>query len=87
MHTEYAYDVCVTTWQLIGTEITMRSNRLAGHTLPNEGRIQAEGLWVEHGPARRSCGVESEPLKSDNARRRWHFAHKAEIRVAQEGVA
>jgi hypothetical protein len=42
---------------------------------------------VEVGPARCSCGVESEPLKSDNARRRWHFAHKAEIRAAQEASA
>ncbi len=65
----------------------MRSNRLAGHTLPNEGRIQVRGIWVEVGPARCSCGVESEPLKSDNARRRWHFAHKAEIRAAQEASA
>lgn len=65
----------------------MRSNRLAGHTLPNEGRIQVGGIWVERGPARCSCGAESDVLKSDNARRRWHFEHKAQIRAAQEDAA
>jgi hypothetical protein len=61
----------------------MRSNRLAGHTLPNEGRIN--GLSVGYsqccGPAVCSCGAESEVLHGANARKRWHREHKDKIRA------
>lgn len=59
----------------------MRSNRLAGHELPNEGRIYWNGIYiVREGQTRCSCGVESPTLPSANARRRWHANHKDEVR-------
>lgn len=66
----------------------MRNNRLAGHTIPSEGRIKnAHGIWIAVGSIRCSCGEESGVLASDNARKRWHFQHKAQIRAAQEDAA
>lgn len=63
----------------------MRANRLAGHTLPNEGAIYDGVYIVSRGSTRCSCGVESPPLPSDNARRKWHRDHKDTIR-AQEAT-
>ncbi len=65
----------------------MESTRLAGHSLPNEGRIKdPSGYgWLVVGPATCSCGAQSEPLTTDNARKRWHRdVHKAAVRAAQE---
>lgn len=63
----------------------MRANRLAGHTLPNEGAIR-DGIYiVTVGSTRCSCGIESPVLPSDNARRKWHRDHKDTIR-AQEAT-
>jgi len=63
----------------------MTPNRLAGHILPNEGRINTNGLGTAQpcGPARCSCGATSGVLHSANARRRWHRQHKDEVRAAQ----
>jgi hypothetical protein len=57
----------------------MRANRLAGHILPNEGRLNA-GRTAE-GRAQCSCGATSEVLPSASARRRWHREeHKERVR-------
>ncbi|MFY1595453.1 hypothetical protein [Micromonospora sp. WMMD737] len=61
----------------------MKTNRLAGHTLPNEGRISRDGYPVCCGPAVCSCGARSEGLHGANARKRWHRQHKDNIRAAQ----
>lgn len=54
----------------------MQVSRLAGHTLPNEGRLP----WsTAEGPAVCSCGATSEPLASANARQKWHRGHKAAV--------
>lgn len=59
----------------------MKNTRLAGHTLPDEGRIRdTDGYWTKTGAAVCSCGEKSEPLSSDNARRRWHSQHKQQAR-------
>lgn len=58
----------------------MRSNRLVGHTLPNEGRISDGAYWLARGPAVCSCGATSDVLPSDNARKAWHALHKDEVR-------
>lgn len=63
----------------------MISNRLAGHTLPNEGRVYHLGVMVWRGSTRCSCGERSPELDTVNARRRWHREHKAKIRETQEG--
>jgi hypothetical protein len=62
----------------------MRSNRLAGHELPNEGRIFPTGSFysVPKGSTRCSCGEESPVLSSVNARKRWHREHKDAVRAA-----
>lgn len=67
----------------------MKSNRLAGHELPYEGRAFSpqRNYWVAVGPARCSCGEESPELPSDNARRRWHREHKDKIRAEMTGAA
>lgn len=58
----------------------MQVNRLSGHILPNEGRINA-GRTAE-GHAVCSCGATSpESLPSANARKAWHRDHKALIRT------
>jgi hypothetical protein len=60
----------------------MRANRLAGHILPNEGRIFGNGIGYPQaeGVARCSCGATSEVLQSANARKAWHRAHKDAVR-------
>jgi hypothetical protein len=59
----------------------MKSTRLAGHTLPDEGRIRdSDGYWIATGPAVCSCGETSDELPSDNARRRWHRNHKQTVK-------
>lgn len=60
----------------------MTVTRLAGHTLPNEGRIYENSYRITTGPAVCSCGEQSEPLASDNARRVWHRDHKAQKATA-----
>lgn len=60
----------------------MRANRLAGHILPNEGRIFGNGIGYPkaEGRAECSCGATSEVLPSANARKKWHRGHKAAVR-------
>lgn len=53
-------------------------SRLAGHTLPNEGRIYENSYRVTDGPAVCSCGWKSQIFGSDSARRDAHRRHKAE---------
>jgi hypothetical protein len=58
-----------------------RQLRVAGHTLPFEGRVMVAG-WYRNGPGfgRCSCGARSEKeLPNTAARQRWHRAHKEEI--------
>jgi hypothetical protein len=60
--------------------------RVKGHTLANEGAIIDEhGYWHSNGPARCTCGWESEVLDSDGARRRAHRTHK--YRLLQDAAA
>jgi hypothetical protein len=56
----------------------VKANRLAGHTMPQEGRVYDRiGRRVQDGPARCSCGATSEQVfTSVNARLRWHRDHK-----------
>jgi hypothetical protein len=62
--------------------VTVKPNRLAGHALQHEGRIKdAYGYPQKVGPAVCTCGVRSEVLTSDNARRVWHRdVHKPAVR-------
>lgn len=67
----------------------MRSNRLAGHTLPGEGRIFGNGVGNPQccGPAVCSCGERSEVLHGANARKRWHREHKEKVRAIKEALS
>lgn len=62
----------------------MKANRLPGHTLPCEGRVQLGGLLIGdgngEGRAVCSCGQESELLPSTSARQKWHKDHKNDVR-------
>ena len=62
----------------------MKANRLAGHTLRDEGRVRGGGflVFVSEGVGRCSCGATSKVLHSDGARKRWHRQHKDEVRAA-----
>ena len=68
-----------------------RSNRLAGHTLPYEGRVfdsrdpRINRLVNGPGRAQCSCGEWSPDMPSTNARRKWHAAHKAGVRRSGTG--
>jgi hypothetical protein len=65
----------------------MRANRLAGHELPNEGRLYENGIYpVRQGVATCSCGEKSDPLPSANARQQWHRDHKNDVR-SDQGLA
>lgn len=59
----------------------MRSNRLAGHELPDEGRVYENGIYpVQQGVGVCSCGEKSQQsLPSANARKKWHRDHKNDI--------
>lgn len=58
-----------------------RSTRLAGHTLPNEGRVyDPYGYRLSEAAARCSCGEESPVLPNDAQRRKWHANHKQALR-------
>jgi hypothetical protein len=60
------------------------SNRLAGHTLPCEGRVQLGGHIIGDGSGEGraccSCGRESPLLPSTRARKQWHRDHKNDVR-------
>lgn len=66
----------------------MTPNRLAGHTLPHEGRVLVYGGWSKGpGKARCSCGAESsETLPTIAARQRWHRWHKDAVRTAEHSA-
>lgn len=62
------------------------SQRIKGHTLVAEGDPHDRfGIptWTYGGPVTGSgrcrCGVQSEPLPTTAARKRWHREHKAEV--------
>lgn len=59
------------------------ANRLPGHTLPCEGRVQLGGHIIGDGSgegrARCSCGKDSPLLPSTRARKQWHRDHKNDI--------
>jgi len=62
----------------------MPSNRLSGHTLPLEGRVQLAGRLIGdgngEGRAVCSCTDYSPLLPSTRARQQWHREHKDQIR-------
>lgn len=60
----------------------MTVSRLAGHTLPTEGRIYVNSYRIAEGPAVCSCGWQSDLLTSDSARQKAHRQHKAEKATA-----
>jgi hypothetical protein len=64
----------------------MKSNRLAGHELRNEGRVYVPGSgYVSRVQARGkcSCGATSGRLLPNAAQRKaWHREHKASVRAA-----
>ncbi|MEU4779246.1 hypothetical protein [Micromonospora sp. NPDC023633] len=62
----------------------MKSNRLAGHTLRNEGRVyDLRGQRACCGPAFCSCGAQSDDvMHTVSARQRWHREHKAAVKAA-----
>jgi hypothetical protein len=57
-------------------------NRLAGHGLRHEGRYWTGFRYVSGGmaPGVCECGAQSAPLSSAADRKRWHRAHKGDIR-------
>ncbi|MEU8199410.1 hypothetical protein AB0C10_37060 [Microbispora amethystogenes] len=64
-----------------------RNTRLPGHELRNEGApfawssgryVRQRETWTGKGLC--SCGAVSDVLDSNNARKRWHRAHKDEMR-------
>jgi hypothetical protein len=59
-------------------ERSMKPSRLAGHTLPHEGRLTSDYHAPGNGPgvATCSCGEQSPVLPSTNARKAWHREHK-----------
>lgn len=74
---------------------TGAGNRVAGHSMPHEGKplmMRRKGGWPEPlgsdtpiGPTWCTCETWSPVLDSDAARKRWHRAHKDEIREVQTG--
>ena len=66
----------------------MKSNRLAGHELPNEGRIRDAAGWLSNGPgrARCSCGMRSPKLSNTSKRKTWHRDHKDDLRAGGNGL-
>lgn len=68
----------------------MKTNRLAGHELRNEGRVYISGEGYRSrvdGRGRCSCGVKSSRLLPNAAQRKqWHRDHKDDIRQGGTGV-
>jgi hypothetical protein len=66
----------------------MKANRLAGHTLPNEGRLPGWPPSTQNGTgkARCSCGSESPELPSTTQRQAWFRDHKDDIRAGGNGT-
>lgn len=67
---------------------------LSGHTLRSEGApfkwtsngrryVRVMDSWIGKGLC--SCGAASGSLSSNNARKRWHRAHKEALRAALYG--
>lgn len=64
------------------------NTRLVGHELRNEGRLYDPSIHrYVNGPGRAqcSCGEPSATLPSTGARKRWHRAHKDDIRQGGNG--
>jgi hypothetical protein len=65
-----------------------KTNRLAGHELPNEGRLDMSGPTRNiNGPGRTSCscGEKSPKLLNTSQRKQWHRDHKDGIRRGGDG--
>lgn len=61
----------------------MKANRLAGHELPNEGRVRVAGRYGNGpGRARCACGEKSPALPNTAQRKQWHRDHKDSVRAA-----
>lgn len=56
------------------------ANRLPGHTLHNEGRVQRGYTYLSEGQGVCECGERSPVLGSDNQRKAWHREHKESVR-------
>jgi hypothetical protein len=60
------------------------TTRIAGHTLPDEGRLNGDNGLMSRcngaGSIQCSCGQPSPVLPSTAARKRWHRDHKDTIR-------
>ena len=57
-----------------------RSTRLAGHALPDEGRVyDAHGYKVDEAATACSCGESSPVLPNTAQRRKWHASHKESV--------
>ena len=67
----------------------MNPNRLPGHTLPCEGRVQLGGRLIGDGSgegrAACSCGQESPLLPNTRTRQQWHRDHKDDLRQGGDG--
>jgi hypothetical protein len=61
-----------------------KNTRLAGHALPNEGRVGStlDSSVLRNGPGRSrcTCGKRSPLLPSTAQRKRWHRDHKEAAR-------
>lgn len=68
------------------------NTRLPGHTLRSEGaaHVWRDGRYVRTaewtGKGLCSCGATSDVVGSNNARKRWHRAHKDAIRAEASGA-
>ena len=71
----------------------MRRTALRGHALRGEGQAykrRDEGNWLKvwggwRGVGLCECGATSSIVDTNNARKRWHVVHKAEVRAQTEG--
>lgn len=57
----------------------IRSLRLHGHTLRNEGKAVEGRKIVGYGRGRCSCGTDSPVESADAARNRWHRCHLVDV--------
>lgn len=66
----------------------MRSTRIAGHGLRNEGRVyDAAGQRTNVGQGRCECGWTTEEYASDANRRRAHASHKQDVAASRPNAS
>lgn len=65
----------------------LQSTRLAGHSLPHEGKLpDGNGGWLKEGPARCQCGETSPVMPNTHSRQRWHRDHKVKIEKENQAM-